>query len=216
MLKLLHYYKQKKGFNMSTLVGKAAPDFNSSAVLSNGKICENFNLYKNIENKYGLLFFYPLDFTFVCPSELISLNNKISQFKNKNVEVIGISVDSQFSHNAWRNTPIEKGGIGNINYSLVSDLNHNIVKSYGVEHHEASVAFRAVFIIDKNKTVRIQHINDLPIGRNIDELIRLIDAIQFHEKNGEVCPVNWSQGKEGMEASSEGVIKYLNKNKDKI
>ena len=194
---------------MSNLVGKKAPDFSSSAVLKNGLIEEHFNLYDNIKDKYALLFFYPLDFTFVCPSELISLSRKIEEFKKRNVEVIGISIDSHFSHNAWRNMPIEKGGIGSIDYTLVSDKNHSIMKNYGVEHHAENVAFRAVFIIDKKKDIRIQHINDLPIGRNIDELVRLVDAIQFHEKNGEVCPVNWQKGKEAMKPTQAGVKEYL-------
>merc|ERR1711976_446 len=180
--------------NMSTLVGKEAPNFEAPAILSNGDIKENFDLYKNIKDKYGLLFFYPLDFTFVCPSELISLNKNIKEFKKRDVEVIGISVDSHFSHNAWRNTPIENGGIGNLDYTLVSDMKHKIINKYGVGHYEECISFRAVFIIDKEKKVRIQHINDLPIGRNIHELIRLIDAIQFHEKKGEVGPVNWEKG----------------------
>ena len=197
---------------MSTLVGKKAIDFTSTAVLQNGHIDENFRLFNEIKNKYCLLFFYPLDFTFVCPSELIYLSNRIAEFKKRNVETIGISIDSHFSHNAWRNTPIEKGGIGKIKYTLVSDINHKIVKSYGVEHHNAHVAFRAVFIIDKNQNIRIQHVNDLPIGRNIDELIRLIDAIQFHEENGEVCPVNWKKGSEAMVPNQDGVKKYLTKN----
>merc|ERR1712232_672495 len=136
----------KRFYNMSTLVGKEAPNFKSSVVLPDGSILNNFDLYENIGNKYGLLFFYPLDFTFVCPSELIYLNNKITELKERQVETIGISVDSHFSHNAWRNTPIEKGGIGNINYTLVSDLNHNIAKIYGVENNIENVAFRAVFI----------------------------------------------------------------------
>merc|ERR1711976_67483 len=203
---------KKKGLLMRNLVGRKAPNFTASAVLSNGDISENYNLYDNIKGKYGLLFFYPLDFTFVCPSELISLSRKTNEFKKRNVEIIGISIDSHFSHNAWRNTDITKGGIGKVNYTLVSDINHDIIKNYGVEHHIANVAFRAAFIIDKEKIVRIQHVNDLPIGRNIDELIRLVDALQFHEENGEVCPVNWRKGQEGMKPTSEGVKKYLSQN----
>ena len=197
---------------MSNLVGRRAPNFDASAVLADGTISENYNLYDNIKGKYSLLFFYPLDFTFVCPSELISLSRKADEFKKRNVELIAVSIDSHFSHNAWRNTDIKDGGIGPVNYTLVSDINHNIIKDYGVKHHIAHVAFRAVFIIDKEKQVRIQHVNDLPIGRNIDELIRLVDALQFHENNGEVCPVNWNKGQEGMKPTQDGVAKYLSKN----
>ena len=201
---------------MSVLVGKQAPDFTASAVSSSGDMVDNYNLYENINNKYALLFFYPLDFTFVCPSELIGLDKRIHQFRNKNVEVIGISIDSHFTHNAWRNTPISKGGIGAVKYALVSDLNHNIVRSYGIEHPEAHVALRGAFLIDAQKKVRAQLVNDLPIGRNIEELLRLVDALQFHESHGEVCPVNWAEGKKGMIPSSEGVAEYLKVNAEKL
>ena len=197
---------------MTNLVGQKAPNFKSDAILSDGTFCNNFDLHNRIENKYGLLFFYPLNFTFVCPSELIALSKNIGELKKRDVETIGISVDSHFSHNAWRNMPIKDGGIGNINYPLVSDVSHKIIKTYGVEHQIENVAFRAVFIIDKKKNIRIQHINDLPIGRSISEIVRLIDAIQFHEKNGDVCPVNWEKGEDGMKPTGEGVKNYLNKN----
>ncbi len=193
------------------LVGRQAPDFTTASVLSNGEITNEFNLYKHIKNKFGLLFFYPLDFTFVCPSELIALNNRIQQFKEINTEIIAVSIDSQYTHNAWRNTPIEQGGIGKIDFTLAADLNHKICQSYGIEHPEIGIALRAAFIIDKNKIVKHQVVNDLPLGRNIDELIRIINAIQYHEKYGEVCPAGWNKGSKAMIATKEGVASYLEK-----
>ncbi len=194
---------------MAILVGRKAPEIKAAAVLGNGAIQDNFCLTDVIKDKYGLIFFYPLDFTFVCPSELIALNHKLDEFKKRNVEVIGVSIDSQFTHNAWRNTPVEKGGIGQVGYTLVADVNHATCRAYGVEHPVAEVALRAAFLIDKEGVVRSQIVNDLPIGRNIEELIRLVDALQFHEENGEVCPANWQKGKAGMKASAEGVSNYL-------
>ncbi len=190
------------------LVGKKAPEINAPMVDEKGNI-STFQLAKEGKDKYVLLFFYPLDFTFVCPSELIALDRQIGDFEEKNVKVVGISIDSQFTHNAWRNTPVEKGGIGHLNYPLVADVTHSIAQAYGVEHPEAGVALRAAFLIDKNGIVRAQIVNDLPIGRNIDELLRLVNALQFHEENGEVCPANWRQGKHGMVASTEGVKAFL-------
>lgn len=197
---------------MTVLVGREAPDFHASAVLGNGEIIETFHLADTIKNKYGLIFFYPLDFTFVCPSELIALDNRIDEFKQRDVEVIGVSIDSQFTHNAWRNTSVDKGGIGPVKYTLVADVTHNICRAYGVEHPEAGVAFRGVFLIDKSGVVRSQIVNDLPLGRNIGEIIRLIDALQFHEEHGEVCPANWKKGDTGMTATPAGVADYLSKN----
>ncbi len=194
---------------MSVLVGRKAPEFSAPAVLANGEIVGEFHLSKALKDKYGMIFFYPLDFTFVCPSELIALNNRIDAFKKRGVEVIGVSIDSHFTHNAWRNTPVSEGGIGHVNYTLVADMNHHICQSYGVEHPVAGIALRAAFLIDKQGLVRSQVVNDLPIGRNIDELIRLVDALQFHEEHGEVCPANWTKGKSGMKASPKGVADYL-------
>ena len=191
------------------LVNKQAPDFTTAAVLANGKIVEDFNFYKNINNKYALLFFYPLDFTFVCPSELIALNNRMALFTERNVEVIGASIDSQYTHNAWRNTPVEKGGIGELKFTLISDLNHNITKSYGIEHPEVGVALRATFLIDIHKNIMHQTVNSLPLGRNVDEFLRLIDALQFHEQHGEVCPAGWSKGSKSMKPTPDGVAAYL-------
>jgi peroxiredoxin 2/4 len=194
------------------LVGRKTPDFTCSAVLASGEIINNFNLNKAIHKKIGLLFFYPLDFTFVCPSELIALNHRIEQFKQRNVEVIAISIDSQYTHNAWRNTPLELGGIGKVDFTLIADIDHKICQSYGIEHPELGVALRGAFIVDKTGIVRHQIVNDLPLGRNIDELIRLLDALQHHEAHGEVCPAGWHKGNKAMTASPEGVANYLTHN----
>lgn len=194
---------------MVMLVGRQAPDFCVSAVLGDGSIVDQFRLHEAIKGKYGLVFFYPLDFTFVCPSELIALDNRMDEFTQRNVEVVAVSIDSQFTHNAWRNTPVNNGGIGQVKYTMAADVGHEICQSYGVEHPEENVAFRGAFIIDKEGVVRAQVVNDLPLGRNIDELVRLVDALQFHEEHGEVCPANWQKGKAGMQASPEGVAKYL-------
>ena len=194
---------------MSVLVGRQAPDFTAAAVLGNGEIVENFNLKEFTKGKAAVLFFYPLDFTFVCPSELIAFDDRFEEFQKRGVEVIGVSIDSQFSHNAWRNTSVDNGGIGQVKYPLVADVKHEICKAYDVEHPEAGVAFRGSFLIDNNGQVRHQVVNDLPLGRNIDEMLRMVDALQFHEEHGEVCPAQWEKGKQGMEASTEGVAKYL-------
>jgi peroxiredoxin (alkyl hydroperoxide reductase subunit C) len=201
---------------MSVLVGRTAPDFTAPAVLASGDIKDSYNLASTIKNKYGMIFFYPLDFTFVCPSELIALDNRIDEFKSRNVEVIAVSIDSHFTHNAWRNTPREKGGIGPVKYTLVADINHAICQAYGVEHPQAGVALRGTFLIDRAGIVRAQIVNDLPLGRNMGEIIRLIDALQFHEQNGEVCPANWNKGQAGMKASPEGVAKYLADNSERL
>ena len=194
---------------MAVLVGKAAPDFNAVAVMGNNEINETFNLKKYISGKYAVIFFYPLDFTFVCPSELIAFNHRLDEFKKRNVEVIGVSIDSQFTHLAWKNTPVEKGGIGQVQYPMVADIKHEICRAYDVEFDAAGVAFRGSFLIDRAGVVRHQVVNDLPLGRNIDEMLRMVDALQFTEEHGEVCPAGWIKGKAGMNASTEGVAKYL-------
>ncbi len=194
---------------MAILVGRKAPDFTASAVLANGELVDNFNLYEASKNKYAIVFFYPLDFTFVCPSELIALNNRISEFEKRNTLVMGVSIDSKFTHNAWRNTPVANGGIGQVNYPLIADVNHQICQAFGVEHPTAHVALRGAFLIDKKGVVRSQIVNDLPLGRNIDELIRLVDALDFHEQHGEVCPANWSQGKAAIKPTTDGIASYL-------
>ena len=198
------------------LVTRQAPDFTSSAVLGNGEIVNNFNFKKHVNGKAAVLFFYPLDFTFVCPSELIAFDHRYEEFKKRGVEVVGVSIDSQFTHNAWRNTPTENGGIGAVKYALAADVKHEIAKAYGIEHPEEGVALRASFLIDKNGVVRHQIVNDLPLGRNIDEMLRMVDALQFHEEHGEVCPAQWEKGKEGMKDSPEGVANYLKQNADKL
>lgn len=192
-----------------TLVTRPAPDFTAAAVLGNGEIVDALNFKEHVAGKAAVVFFYPLDFTFVCPSELIAFDKRYQDFKERGVEVIGISIDSQFSHNAWRNTPVENGGIGQVKYPLVADIKHEIVKAYDVEHPEAGVAFRGSFLIDEEGLVRHQVVNDLPLGRNIDEMLRMVDALNFHQKHGEVCPAQWEEGKAGMKASSEGVAAFL-------
>ena len=195
-------------FYPQVLVGQEAPDFTAAAVLGTGEIVDNFNFKEASKGKYAVVFFYPLDFTFVCPSELIAFDHRLADFKAKNVEVIGVSIDSQFSHFAWKNTPVNKGGIGQVAYTLVADVKHEICQSFGVEA-AAGVAYRGSFLIDQDGVVRHMVVNDLPLGRNIDEMLRMVDALQFHEEHGDVCPANWSKGKEGMKASTAGVADYL-------
>lgn len=201
---------------MSVLVGRKAPDFTVPAVLGNGEITDKFNLHDAIKGKYGLVFFYPLDFTFVCPSELIALDHRMNEFKSRGVEVIAVSIDSQFTHNAYRNTAVKDGGIGPVKFTLAADISHTICQSYGVEHPVAGVAFRGAFVIDKNGVVRSQIVNDLPIGRNVDEILRIMDAVQFFEEHGEVCPAGWQKGKAGMKASPKGVAEYLASHSDSL
>jgi len=187
------------------LVTKKAPDFTATAVLADGSIVDNFNLMENLGEKGAVLFFYPLDFTFVCPSEIIAFSHRIEEFTSRGVNVIGVSIDSQFSHFAWRETPVEKGGIGRIKYPLVADLNKQIARDYDVLLDEA-VALRGSFLIDADGTVRHAVINDLPLGRNIDEMIRMVDTMLFTNEYGEVCPAGWQKGDEGMKASKDGCI----------
>ena len=193
---------------MAVLVGKAAPDFTATAVFGNNEIKEmKFSEYT--KGKYAVVFFYPLDFTFVCPSELIAFDHRLAEFKQRGVEVIGISIDSQFTHLAWKNTPVNNGGIGQVGYPLVADIKHEICRAYDVEFGPAGVAFRGSFLIDKKGVVRHQVVNDLPLGRNVDEMLRMVDALQFTEEHGEVCPAGWNKGKAGMKASTAGVAEYL-------
>lgn len=193
---------------MSVLVGKPAPDFTAAAVLADNSINESFNLKQHLQGKIGMIFFYPLDFTFVCPSEIIAFNNRLSEFHSRGVEVIAVSVDSHFSHLAWKNTPVAKGGIGNVQFPMVADLSKSISRDYDVLINE-EVALRGTFLIDKNGIVRHQVVNDLPLGRNVDEALRMVDALQFFEKYGEVCPAGWSKGDKGMKANAAGVAEYL-------
>jgi peroxiredoxin (alkyl hydroperoxide reductase subunit C) len=196
---------------MGVFVGKQAPDFYVAAVLGNGEIVDSYKRSEAMAGKYGMVFFYPLDFTFVCPSELIALDHRMDKFRELGVEVVAVSIDSQFTHNAWRNTPVDKGGIGLVTYTMAADVNHDICRSYDVETADG-VAFRGAFIIDKAGDVRSQVVNDLPLGRNIDELIRLVEALQFTDEHGEVCPAGWNKGDKGMDASPDGVAAYLSEN----
>jgi len=198
------------------LVTRQAPDFTASAVLGNGEIINNFNLKKYIKNKYAVIFFWPMDFTFVCPSEIIAFDKRYHDFKDRGVEIIGISFDSEFVHNAWRLIKKEKGGIGKIQYPMIADVKREIIKSYGIEHPEIGVALRGSFLIDQKGIIRHQVVNDLPLGRNINEMIRMVDAMIFHEKHGQVCPAQWEKGKNGMDASLQGVVEYLSNNIDNI
>lgn len=201
---------------MGVLVSRKAPDFTAPAVLGTGEIVDNYNFAEATKGKPAVVFFYPLDFTFVCPSELIAFDKRLGEFQKRGVEVIGVSIDSHFSHNAWRNTAINDGGIGQVGYTLVADMKHEICQAYDVEHPAEGVAFRGSFLIDKEGTVRHQVVNDLPLGRNVDEMIRMVDALQFHEEHGEVCPAGWNQGDKGMDASPDGVAKYLSEEADKL
>lgn len=201
---------------MSVLVGRSAPDFTAPAVLGTGEIVDNFKFSETVKGKYAVVFFYPLDFTFVCPTELIAFDKRLEEFKQRKVEVIGVSVDSHYTHNAWRNTPVDKGGIGAVRYTLVADLTHAIAKDYDVETPNGAVAFRGSFLIDKEGNVRHQVVNDLPLGRNVDEMLRMIDALQFHEEHGEVCPAGWNKGEAGMKDTPDGVASYLSKHAQKL
>lgn len=196
---------------MTVLVGRKAPDFTATAVMGDGSINENFRL-SDYAGKAIVLFFYPLDFTFVCPSEIIAHDHRVAAFEERGVQVIGVSIDSQFTHFAWRNTAIKSGGIGEVKFPLVADLKHEIMHAYGIAHPEAGVALRASFLIDANGVVQHQVVNNLPLGREVDEILRMVDALQFHEEHGEVCPAGWEKGKPGMKATTAGVADYLAKN----
>ena len=193
------------------LVTKKAPDFTANAVLGNNEIVDNFNLYENFGEKGTVLFFYPLDFTFVCPSEIIAFDHRLGEFTSRGINVIGCSVDSHFTHLAWKNTPVEQGGIGQVRYPLVADLTKSIARDYDVLLEDGGVALRGSFLIDTDGTIRHAVINDLPLGRNIDEMLRMIDAMHFTNEYGEVCPAGWHKGEEGMKADPKGVAEYLAK-----
>jgi peroxiredoxin (alkyl hydroperoxide reductase subunit C) len=192
---------------MSLLVTRPAPDFTATAVLPDNTFKEDFKL-SDLRGKYVLLFFYPLNFTFVCPSEILAFNKAIKQFEDSNCQIVAVSIDSHFSHLAWKNTPVNEGGIGNISYPLVSDLNKSISRDYGVLL-DAGIALRGLFLIDKEGIIRHQVVNDLPLGRNVNEALRILHALQFTEKHGEVCPANWTQGEDAMTPTAEGVAAYL-------
>ena len=193
---------------MSVLVTQPAPDFTAAAAMPDGSIKEDFKL-SDLRGKYVVLFFWPLDFTFVCPSEIIAHDHRIAKFKELGVEVVG--VDSQFTHYAWRNTPPEKGGIGPVQFPMVADVKHEITQAYGIEH-PAGVALRGSFLIDKAGVVQAQIVNNLPLGREVDEMVRLVEALQFTEEFGEVCPAGWKKGQKGMKPTADGVAAYLAEN----
>ncbi|EPX9591259.1 peroxiredoxin [Pseudomonas aeruginosa] len=199
---------------MSVLVNKQAPDFTAAAVLGDGSIVDAFQL-SSLRGKYVVLFFWPLDFTFVCPSEIIAHNNRMDKFRELGVEVVGVSIDSQFTHHAWRSTPVEKGGIGAVEFTMVADVKHEITRAYGIEH-EDGVALRASFLIDRAGVVQHQVVNNLPLGREVDEMVRLVEALQLTEEHGEVCPAGWRKGQKGMKASAEGVASYLAENAEAL
>jgi len=191
---------------MCTLVTKEAPNFSAQAVMPDNSFAEL--TLSDMRGKYVLLFFYPLDFTFVCPSEILAFNRALEEFKKRNCELIGVSVDSHFSHLAWKNTPVKEGGIGNVQFPLVADLSKSIAESYGVLLPDG-IALRGLFLIDKKGVVRHAVVNDLPLGRNVDEAIRMVDALQFYEEHGDVCPANWRPGEDAMAPTAEGVAEYL-------
>ena len=199
---------------MSVQVTQPAPDFTATTVMPDNTFNDNFTL-SGLQGKYVVLFFYPLDFTFVCPSEIIAFDKKLTEFKSRNCEVVGVSVDSHFSHLAWKNTPVNKGGIGNVQYPLVADLTKSISRDYGVLIDDA-IALRGLFLMDKEGIVQHALINNLPLGRNVDEAIRLLDALQFTEEHGEVCPAGWQKGDSGMKDTPDGVAEYLSGNADKL
>ena len=194
---------------MTSLVTREAPDFTAKAVLADNAIQEDFKL-SALRGKYTVLFFYPLDFTFVCPSEIIAFDKKLDEFKARSCEVVGCSIDSHFTHIAWKKTPVEKGGIGMVRFPLVSDLSKKIAREYGVLIGD-EIALRGLFLLDKEGVVRHALVNDLPLGRNVDEALRILDALQFSEEHGEVCPANWRSGDEAMKPTPDGVASYLAK-----
>jgi peroxiredoxin (alkyl hydroperoxide reductase subunit C) len=200
---------------MTAFVCQKAPNFTAAAVMPNGSIKEDFSL-SDYAGKYVVVFFYPLDFTFVCPSEILAHNSRVAEFEKRGVQVIGVSIDSQFTHAAWRNTDVKNGGIGAVGFPLVADIKHEICQAYGVEHPQAGVALRGSFLIDRDGIIQHMTINNLPLGRNVDEMLRVVDALQFTEEHGEVCPAGWNKGDEGMKPSSDGVASYLSKHADKL
>ena len=194
---------------MSFLVASQAPDFVATAVMGDDSLDEQFSL-SSLRGKHVVLFFYPLDFTFVCPSEILAFDERLDEFHERGCEVVGVSVDSHYTHLAWRRTEVGNGGIGKIRYPLVSDLKKTIARDYGVLFDD-EVALRGLFLIDREGIVRHALVNDLPLGRNVDEALRMLDALRFHEEHGDVCPANWKLGEEGMKPTSQGVVDYLSK-----
>ena len=207
---------------MSILVGREAPGFISQAVLANGEAVDDFDLNKFIAEKYAAVFFYPLDFTFVCPSEIIAFAHRTEALSALGCEVVAISTDSHFTHSAWRNTPVEQGGVGSVPFPMVADMTREITSAYGVlsepgnSYYPPGVAMRATFVIDQQGIVRHQVVNDEPLGRSVDEVIRIVDALQFFEANGQVCPAGWNKGDAGMDTTSSGVASYLSEHADAL
>jgi len=200
---------------MSVLVNKQAPDFTAPAVMPSNEIREEYHFLKETEGKYRVLFFYPLDFTFVCPSEIIAFDKRVKEFEKRNTAVVACSIDSHFTHLAWKNTPVNQGGIGQVQFPMVADLTKSIARDYDVLVDE-SVALRGTFLIDRHGTVQHQVINNLPLGRNIDEALRMLDALQYHEEHGEVCPAGWQEGKAGMQDTPEGVAQFLSEHTEEL
>ena len=209
---------------MTILVGKKAPDFTTQAVLGNGDIDENYNFAAAIKGKYAILFFYPLDFTFVCPTELIAMDKRYAKLQELGAEVVGVSIDSHWTHNAWRNTAVDNGGIGQVQYTLAADMTHSICQSYGVESdggdskYPAGVAMRATFVIDREGIVRHMVVNDEPLGRNMDEVVRILEGWQFFEENGQVCPAGWEKGKKSAftPGNPDALAAYLSENAQEL
>lgn len=193
---------------MVPLIGQVAPDFTATAVMPDNSMNEKFQFHEYLSGSYGLLFFWPLDFTFVCPTEILAFDHRMKAFEEKGVKVVGASVDSAYTHVAWKKTPVEEGGIGPVRFPVVSDLSKAVSRSYGVLLNE-SVALRGTFLIDRKGVIRHYVINDLPLGRNVDEALRMVDALQFFEQNGEVCPAGWNKGQSAIKASEEGIRSYL-------
>ena len=207
---------------MSVLVGKKAPGFTSQAVLASGEVVDDFDFGKAIEGKYAALFFYPMDFTFVCPSEIIAFANRTAALSELGCEVIAVSIDSHHTHNAWRSTPVNEGGIGAVPFPLVSDMTREISTAYGIladssdSYYPLGVSMRATFIIDQKGIVRHQVVNDEPLGRNVDDVVRMVEALQFFEEHGQVCPAGWNKGDSGMTNTPDGVAAYLAENADNL
>ena len=201
---------------MGVLVGRQAPDFTLPAVMGDGSIKERFHLSTAIRGRYALLFFYPLDFSFVCPSELLALDHRLNEFEKRHVEVIAMSVDSHFAHTAWRNTPVERGGIGPVGFTMAADMTHGVCCAYDVEAADRTAALRATFLVDTKGVVRYQAVNDTPLGRDIDEILRIVDALQYCDEHGELCPAGWRSGDPAIKDSVDGVTEYLGKYADKL
>ena len=207
---------------MSILVGRKAPVFTTQAVLQDGEVVGDYDFGDAINGKYAVLFFYPLDFTFVCPSEILAIANRTEHLREAGCEIVGVSVDSHWSHNAWRNMPVDQGGIGAVPFTLAADMTREISTAYGIladssdSYYPMGVSMRATFVIDQSGVVRYQVVTDEPLGRNMDDVVRMVEALQFFEKNGQVCPAGWQSGDGGMINTPDGVASYLSENADKL